>query len=60
MEVLIILVPLSVLILLVAVWLLFKMITSGQLQESEGAAWRILMDNDTTATHASPDDPPRQ
>jgi len=48
MEVLIILVPLSLLFLGLAVWLMFRMINDGQLDESDGAAWRILMDDDST------------
>lgn len=48
MEVLIILVPLSLLILATALWILFQMIGTGQLDEGEGAAWRILADNDNT------------
>jgi cbb3-type cytochrome oxidase maturation protein len=46
MEVLVILIPLSLLLLGIAIWFLFKMIGSGQLEEGEGAAWRILSDND--------------
>lgn len=46
MEILIILVPLSLLFLGVAIWFLFRMIGSGQFEEGDGAAWRILSDND--------------
>ena len=46
MEVLVILIPLSLMLLGVAIWFLFRMISSGQLEEGEGAAWRILSDND--------------
>jgi len=55
MEVLIILVPLSLLFLGLAVWLMFRMINDGQLDESEGAAWRILMDDDSTSEATSKD-----
>lgn len=46
MEILIILVPLSLLMLSLAIWFLFKMIGSGQFDEGDGAAWRILADDD--------------
>ena len=46
MEVLVILIPLSLILLAIAIWFLFTMIGSGQLDEGEGAAWRILSDND--------------
>ena len=46
MEVLIILVPLSLLILGIAIGFLFSMIGTGQLDENDSAAWRVLTDND--------------
>ncbi len=46
MEVLILLVPLSLVLVGVAVWLFLRMSDSGQFDDLEGPAHSILMDDD--------------
>jgi len=46
MEVLPLLIGISLAILAVAVWLFFRMSNSGQFDDTEGPARRILMDDD--------------
>ena len=46
MEALYLLIPLSVLLVGVAVWLFFRMSDSGQFDDMDGPAHSILMDED--------------
>jgi cbb3-type cytochrome oxidase maturation protein len=46
MEVLYLLVPLSVAIVFFAVWIFLRMSGSGQFDDMEGPAYRILLDDD--------------
>ena len=46
MEVLILLVPLSLVLVGIAVWLFLRMSDSGQFDDLEGPAHSILMDDD--------------
>ncbi|MGH1360711.1 MAG: cbb3-type cytochrome oxidase assembly protein CcoS [Burkholderiaceae bacterium] len=46
MEALFLLIPLSLLAVGVAVWIFLRMNASGQFDDAEGAAWRVLMDDD--------------
>lgn len=47
MESLIILIPLSLLAVLCAVWFFFKMSNSGQFDDAEGPAWSVVLDDDS-------------
>ncbi len=47
MESLYLLIPLSVVIVFVALWVFFKAIDGGQFDDLEGPAMRILQDDDT-------------
>jgi len=55
MEALYLLIPLSVAIVFGAIWLFFRMSDSGQFDDLESPAWRILQDddkpNDSTELH---------
>lgn len=52
MEVVYLLIPLSILLVGVIVWVFFWAIRSGQFDDLEGPAHRILMDDDAPATDA--------
>ena len=52
MEVVYLLVPLSILLVGVMVWVFFWAIRSGQFDDLEGPAHRILMDDDDPAADA--------
>lgn len=47
MEALILLVPLSVLLVGVAVWVFFAAADGGQFDDLEGPRWRVLQDDDS-------------
>ena len=49
MEALYLLVPLSVCIVFVAIWVFFIMCDSGQFDDMVSPAWRILQDDDRSA-----------
>jgi cbb3-type cytochrome oxidase maturation protein len=49
MEVLPLLIVISLVLLVLAVWLFFRMSDSGQFDDVEGPARRILMDDDRPA-----------
>ena len=55
MEVVYLLIPLSILLVGVIVWVFFWAIRSGQFDDLEGPAHRILMDDDAPVTDI-PDD----
>lgn len=47
MEALYLLIPLSVLLVFLAIWLFFRMADGGQFDDLVGPAWRILQDDDS-------------
>jgi cbb3-type cytochrome oxidase maturation protein len=47
MEVLYLLIPLSLILLALVTWALFWAVRSGQFEDMEGPAHRILMDDDS-------------
>jgi cbb3-type cytochrome oxidase maturation protein len=57
MEILYLLVPLAVILAGVIIWAFLWSIRSGQFDDLEGPAHRILMDDDEQPGHA-PDHPP--
>ncbi|MFC3108747.1 cbb3-type cytochrome oxidase assembly protein CcoS [Undibacterium arcticum] len=48
MEALFLLIPLSIGIVFMAIWIFFGMSDSGQFDDMVGPAWRILQDDDRT------------
>ncbi|MFA7095630.1 MAG: cbb3-type cytochrome oxidase assembly protein CcoS [Gammaproteobacteria bacterium] len=46
MEILYLLIPIAVIVLVVAIWAFLWAIKSGQFEDLEGPAYRILMDDD--------------
>ena len=55
MESLFLLIPLSLAIVALAVWLFFRMSDTGQFDDMEGPAHSILMDDDRPAARGQPD-----
>lgn len=53
MESLFLLIPISLAIVALAVWLFFRMSDSGQFDDMEGPAHSILMDDDRPSRDAS-------
>ncbi len=53
MNVLYLLIPLSIIIIALAVWAFFWAVGSGQFDDLESPAWRILMDDDSKPPAAS-------
>lgn len=49
MESLYLLIPLSILIVFIAIWVFFSMSDSGQFDDMVGPALRVLQDDDATA-----------
>jgi len=47
MNIIFVLIPLGLLLLAFAVWAFFWAVGSGQFDDMESPAWRILMDDDT-------------
>lgn len=64
MESLYLLIPLSIVLVFVALWVYFKAADSGQFDDLVGPALRILQDDDTPAEakpeHQAPSDAPPQ
>lgn len=58
MESLYLLIPLSLVIVAVAVWLFFRMADSGQFDDLDGPAHSILMDDDRPIGARPPPSPP--
>ena len=56
MESLFILIPLSVVAIIVAVVVFFRMNANGQFDDAQGPAWSILMDDDRSAPDDSSED----
>ncbi len=54
MDVLYLLVPVSLVIVGIAVWLFLWAVRSGQFEDLDGPAHRILMDDDDTTTPRPP------
>ena len=48
------LIPVSVLIVFGAVWVFLRMSSSGQFDDMEGPAYRILLDDDDTSAKTPP------
>ncbi|MBU1189860.1 MAG: cbb3-type cytochrome oxidase assembly protein CcoS [Gammaproteobacteria bacterium] len=46
MRILLILIPLSLLVLGVAVWAFFWAVRSGQFEDMDAPAWRVVLDDD--------------
>jgi len=46
MRILLILIPLSLLVLGVAVWAFFWAVRSGQFEDLDAPAWRVVLDDD--------------
>lgn len=53
MESLIILIPLSLIAVLCAVWVFFRMSRSGQFDDDQGPAWSVILDDDRPANVAA-------
>ncbi len=58
MESLYLLVPLSVILVFLAIWVFFGMSDSGQFDDMEGPAMRILLDDEEFAASKPDKDPP--
>jgi cbb3-type cytochrome oxidase maturation protein len=58
MEALYLLIPLSVLLVFVAIWVFFRMSDSGQFDDMVGPALRILEDDDGEGTARKSEAPP--
>ena len=56
MEALFLLVPLSIIIVFIAIWMFFGMSDSGQFDDMVGPAVRILQDDDRTRSEKDPAD----
>jgi len=54
MEALYLLIPLSTALVFLAIWIFFRASDSGQFDDLEGPALRILHDDDTAVVQASP------
>ncbi len=54
MESLYLLIPLSVAVVFIALWVFFKAMDSGQFDDLEGPALRILQDDDSVHTEPEP------
>ena len=46
MDILFLLIPVSILVLIVAIWAFVWAVKSGQFEDLEGPAYRIIMDDD--------------
>lgn len=54
MEALYTLIPLSIVIVFIALWIFFRMSDGGQFDDMEGPAFRILQDDDRTCDASAP------
>jgi cbb3-type cytochrome oxidase maturation protein len=54
MESLYLLIPLSIAVVFFALWIFFKAMDSGQFDDLEGPALRILQDDDRTPAEPAP------
>ncbi len=55
METLFLLIPISLVLVGIAIWLFFRMSDSGQFDDMSGPAHAILMDDDRPAETRAPD-----
>jgi cbb3-type cytochrome oxidase maturation protein len=55
METLFLLIPISLVLIGIAIWLFFRMSDSGQFDDMSGPAHAILMDDDRPAEARTPD-----
>jgi cbb3-type cytochrome oxidase maturation protein len=60
MDIIFVLIPLSLVLLGVAVWAFFWAVRSRQFDNLDAEAWRILLDGDRKAPPESPAPEPRQ
>lgn len=58
MEALYLLIPLSVMVVFVALWIFFKAADSGQFDDLVGPGMRILQDDDSTVVDEAENKPP--
>jgi cbb3-type cytochrome oxidase maturation protein len=58
MDILYLLIPISLIIVAIAVWILMWAIRSGQYEDLEGPAHRILMDDDEHLVPRKPETEP--
>ena len=58
MEALYLLIPLSVVVVFIALWVYFTASDSGQFDDLVGPGLRVLQDDDTTAKPAPAEPPP--
>lgn len=58
MSILYFLVPMGVLIVVGALWAFFWAVDSGQFDDLESPAWRILLDDDSRPPESGPATPP--
>lgn len=57
MESLYLLIPLSVILVFIALWVFFKAMDSGQFDDLEGPAMRILQDDDSVRSVTDQSEP---
>lgn len=55
MEVIFLLIPLSLILLCLIVWVFFWAVRSGQFDDMEGPAYKILLDEDKPVSVQDPD-----
>lgn len=55
MNILLFLIPISLVLLGIAVWAFFWATGSGQFEDLDSPAWRILLDDDTRPPGAGPE-----
>ena len=60
MESLYLLIPLSIILIALALWIFFGAADSGQFDDLESPGWRILSDDDGVPDDASRNNPSRQ
>ena len=53
MEALYLLIPLSVIVVFIALWVFFRAMDSGQFDDLEGPAMRILQDDDSVHSESA-------
>ncbi len=53
MNILFVLIPLSLVLLALAIWAFFWAVGSGQFDDLDSPGWRILMDDDSKPPHAA-------
>jgi len=58
MDILYLLIPISLIIVAIAVWVFMWAIRSGQYEDLEGPAYRILMDDDDPPVPHKPESKP--